>query len=250
MKPFYILLILFCPITLLAQTVNGVIYNATSTIEDIKIENLSNKKITYTNKNGAFTITAKTNDTLKVSAFLYKTQNIIVKPIHEKEALVIQLKETKNTLEEVNINGTEKEKIADVKATETNLKNALLEDIKNNPHLYGKMPEGNLDIIKIIGLVAKLFKNKNKADPFVPVSYENLISLFNNKHSLFNDALLTETLDIEKDKKFLFFEFVEAKNIDSKLLTENKDLDLLENIIKASEEFNTIIKNFKREKTD
>ncbi|WP_055436553.1 hypothetical protein [Lacinutrix algicola] len=221
MKSFYILVILFCPITLLAQTVNGVIYNTTSTVEDIKIENLSNKKITYTNKNGAFTITGKTNDTLKVSAFLYNTQNIIVKPIHEKEALVIQLKEAKNTLEEVNINGTEKEKIADIKTIETNLKSAILEDINNNPHLYGRMPEGNLDIIKVIGLVAKLFENKNKADPFVSVSYENLISLFNNKHPLFNDALLTETLNIEKDKKFLFFEFVEAKSIDSKLLTEN-----------------------------
>ncbi|WP_055446473.1 hypothetical protein [Lacinutrix mariniflava] len=240
MKQFYLLFILFSSISLTAQTISGVIYNATSTVEDIKIENISNKNIAFTNKNGEFSIIAKVSDTLKTSSLFYKSQNIIVEPSYLKEPFVIQLKETENTLEEVKINSTEKEKI------ESNLKNVILEDIKNNPHLYGRMPAGGLDIIKIIGLVAKLFKNKNKAESFVPVSYENLDSLFNGKHQLFNDTLLTETLEIEKDKKFLFFEFVEAKSIDSKLLTGHKDLEFLENIIKASEEFNTIVKNFKR----
>ena len=246
MKQFYLLFILFSSISLTAQTISGVIYNATSTVEDIKIENISNKNIAFTNKNGEFSIIAKVSDTLKTSSLFYKSQNIIVEPSYLKEPFVIQLKETENTLEEVKINSTEKEKIADIEKIESNLKNVILEDIKNNPHLYGRMPAGGLDIIKIIGLVAKLFKNKNKAEPFVPVSYENLDSLFNGKHQLFNDTLLTETLEIEKDKKFLFFEFVEAKSIDSKLLTDHKDLEFLENIIKASEEFNTIVKNFKR----
>ena len=122
--------------------------------------------------------------------------------------------------------------------------------IKRNPHLYGKAPSSNLDFIKIIGLVTKLFKNKNKAEPFTPILYQDLLNLFNNSNKLFNDTLLTETLKIEKDKKFLFFEFFEAKNIDSKLLKTDKELDLLENIITVSKDFNTIIKNYKSEETD
>ncbi|MEJ6792645.1 MAG: hypothetical protein QNK89_07955 [Lacinutrix sp.] len=128
------------------------------------------------------------------------------------------------------------------------MRNQILEDIKRNPHLYSKAPSGNLDFIKIIGLIGKLFKNK--AEPFKPSSYENLVSLFKNSNTLFNDALLTKTLKIETDNKFLFFELFEAKNIDSKLLKDDKELELLEKIISVGKEFTTIISNFKKEKTD
>ena len=240
----------FSCLSLSAQTIRGVVFNTTSTVEDIKIQNLSNKYIVFTNNNGEFTLDAKTNDTLRISSLFYITQNIIVKSIYAKEPFVIQLKKTNNTLEEVRINGKEKEKIANIETVESNLKNQILEDIKNNPHLYGRMPEGGLDLIQIIGLVAKLFKKKNKVDPFKPISYQNLDALFNNTNSLFNDTLLTETLKVDKDKKFLFFEFVEAKSIDSKLLMANKELQLLEEIIIISNEFNIIIKNYISEKPD
>ncbi|WP_452223066.1 hypothetical protein [Lacinutrix chionoecetis] len=250
MKQFYLFLIFLGSISLTAQTINGVVYNETSTIESIKIENLSNKNSVFTNQNGAFTIKAKVNDTLKASALFYIEQYIIVKPVYETETFVIQLKEAKNRLKEVIIDGTQKDKVADIVKLETALKNQILEDIKNNPHLYGKMPSGNLDLVKIIGLIGKLFKNKNKAAPFKPINYQDLDTLFNNNHTLFNDTLLTNTLKIDADKKFLFFEFYEAKSIDSQLLAKDKELELLETFIKVSEEFNTIIRNFNSKKTD
>ncbi|APY00035.1 peptidase associated/transthyretin-like domain-containing protein [Lacinutrix venerupis] len=250
MKPFYFIVIFIYCFTLSAQTISGVVYNNTSTLQDIKIENINNNVSVFTNKNGEFNIKATIKDTLLISAMFYKTQEVVVKPSYLTETFVIQLEEQKNVLQEVNIYGTEKEKLADIEKTQSSLRNQILEDIKNNPHLYGRMPEGNLDFIKIIGLVAKLFKNKNKAEPFKPIAYQDLNTLFNKKHTLFNDTLLIETLNIEKDKKFLFFEFLEAKNINSKLLSNDKEIELLETIINASEEFNSIIKNFKKHKTN
>ena len=232
------------------KKISGVVYNATSKVEDIKIENLTTKQSTFSNKNGAFTISAKAKDTLKVSAIFYITQLIVVKHIYEKEPFVIQLKKANNTLEEVSINGNQKEKIADIKTINVSMRNQILEDIKRNPHLYGKAPSGNIDFIKIIGLIGKLFKNKNKAEPFKPIVYQDLVSLFNGTNKLFNDALLIETLNIDLENKFLFFELCEAKSINSKLLEDKNELELLENIITIGNEFTTIIANFKKNKTD
>jgi len=250
LKQFFILFTLFSCITVTAQKISGVVYNATSKVEDIKIENLTTKQSTFSNKNGAFTISAKAKDTLKVSAIFYITQLIVVKHIYEKEPFVIQLKKANNTLEEVSINGNQKEKIADIKTINVSMRNQILEDIKRNPHLYGKAPSGNIDFIKIIGLIGKLFKNKNKAEPFKPIVYQDLVSLFNGTNKLFNDALLIETLNIDLENKFLFFELCEAKSINSKLLEDKNELELLENIITIGNEFTTIIANFKKNKTD
>ena len=228
------------------KKISGVVYNATSKVEDIKIENLTTKQSTFSNKNGAFTISAKAKDTLKVSAIFYITQLIVVKHIYEKEPFVIQLKKANNTLEEVSIYGNQKEKIADIKTINVSMLNQILEDIKRNPHLYGKAPSGNIDFIKIIGLIGKLFKNKNKAEPFKPIVYQDLVSLFNGTNKLFNDALLIETLNIDLENKFLFFELCEAKSINSKLLEDKNELELLENIITIGNEFTTIIANFKK----
>ena len=173
-----------------------------------------------------------------------------MKHIYEKEPFVIQLKKANNTLEEVSINGNQKEKIADIKTINVSMRNQILEDIKRNPHLYGKAPSGNIDFIKIIGLIGKLFKNKNKAEPFKPIVYQDLVSLFNGTNKLFNDALLIETLNIDLENKFLFFELCEAKSINSKLLEDKNELELLENIITIGNEFTTIIANFKKNKTD
>jgi len=250
LKQFIILFTVFSCITVTAQNISGVVYNATSKVEDIKIENLATRQSTFSNKNGAFTISAKAKDTLKVSAIFYITQLIVVKPIYETEPFVIQLKKTNNTLEEVSINGNQKEKVANIIEINTSLRNQILEDIKRNPHLYGKAPSVNIDFIKIIGLIGKLFKNKNKAEPFKPIVYQDLVSLFSGTNKLFNDALLIETLNIDLENKFLFFELCEAKSINSKLLEDKNELELLENIITIGNEFTTIIANFKKNKTD
>ena len=50
--------------------------------------------------------------------------------IYEKEPFVIQLKKANNTLEEVSINGNQKEKIADIKTINVSMRNQILEDIK------------------------------------------------------------------------------------------------------------------------
>jgi len=245
---FFFILVSFSPLP--AQTVSGVVYNSNSTIEDIKIENLSNKDNVFTNNKGEFTITATAKDTLEISSLFYIPQKIIVKPIFFKEVFVIELKKTKNILDEVKINGTTKDKAVNIIKVQANMRNQILEDIKNRPHLYGKAPSGNLDFIKIKDLIGKLFKKKYKDEPFTPIYYKDIEFLFNNNHKLFNDTLLTKTLKIKKENKFLFFEFVEAKSIDSKLLVANKELVLLEEILVIGNEFNTIINKFNTKNND
>ena len=40
----------------------------------------------------------------------------------------------------------------------------LKNDMKNNPHLYSPPPSGNLDFVKIAGLIFKLFKTNKKQE--------------------------------------------------------------------------------------
>ena len=246
MRPLYLFLLFISSISLSAQTVKGIIYNATSTIEDIKIVNLTSKETVLSNNKGEFTIDAKINDTLEISAIFYIKQQLVVKSIHEKERSVIQLKKAKNTLDEVFIKSLEQEKVADIKKLNVTIRNQILEDIKNNPHLYGKTPNGNIDFIKIIGLIGKLFKSK--VEPFKPIIYEDIVNLFSAKHKLFNDDLLFNTLNIKKDRKFLFFEWIDTKGLNSKLLAPSKQLELLDYTIKIGNEFNAIILNYEKEK--
>ena len=230
-----------------AQTVNGIVYDSITTIENIKITNLSSNKMTASDTNGTFSIAAKIGDTLHISSVFYNEQKLVLKDYHFFESVVIELKQVLNTLDEVQLIEPYKETLANINVVETELKNQILADIKNNPHLYSKQPTaGGIDIIQVIGLIAKLFENKDKyiEPPFIEMTFEDLESLFENS-SIFNRRFLTQDLAIEEEYIPLFFEFIIKNQLDSKLLEKDKEVDLIELFVQKGKAFNKIIADFK-----
>ena len=230
-----------------AQTVNGSVYDSISTIENIKITNLSSKQMTASDVNGRFSIAGKIGDTLHVSSLFYNEQKLVLKDYHFHESVVIELKQILNNLDEVQLIEPYKETFADINVVESELKNQILTDIKNNPHLYSKQPTtGGIDIIQVIGLIAKLFENKDKyvEPPFIEMTYEDLESLF-EKSSVFNRRFLTQDLAIEEEYIPMFFEFIIKNELDSKLLEKNKEVDLIELFVQKGKVFNNIITDYK-----
>lgn len=205
--------------------------------------------MTASDANGTFSIAGNIGDTLHVSSLFYTEQKLVLKGHHFHESVVIELKQVFNNLDEVKLIEPYKEILADISVVETELKNQILADIKNNPHLYSKQPTtGGIDIIQVIGLIAKLFENKDKyvEPPFIEMTYEDLETVFENS-SVFNRRFLTQDLEIEEEYIPMFFEFVIKNRLDSELLKKDKEVDLIELFVQKGKTFNKIIADFKNQ---
>ncbi|WGD34758.1 hypothetical protein [Olleya sp. YS] len=249
MKTLLYLIFFLVVFTASSQTISGIVYDSISTVENIKIENLANNKITASNANGEFSIGGKVNDTLKISSLFYHEQIIVVKEIHVSESIVIDLKKITNTLEEVQLINAYKEQLADIEVVEVTLKNQILEDIKNNPHLYSRgSSSADLNIKALLGLVFNLFKNKDKYEekPFVAIDYYALETLFTTS-AIFTNDFLNNTLRIDKNYKHLFLEYVVEQNLNSELLEKSHEIYLIENLIALSKDFNKIVDDLKKD---
>lgn len=203
--------------------------------------------MTASDVNGRFSIAGKIGDTLHVSSLFYNEQKLVLKDYHFHESVVIELKQILNNLDEVQLIEPYKETLADINVVESELKNQIFTDIKNNPHLYSKQPTtSGIDIIQVFGLIAKLFENKDKyvEPPFIEMTYKDLESLF-EKSSLFNRRFLTQDLAIEEEYIPMFFEFIIKNELDSKLLEKKKEVDLIELFVQKGKVFNNIIADFK-----
>ncbi len=241
-----ILILLLLPISLLSQTITGKVYDAETTVKGALVVNITQKIMTYTNGEGDFEIHAKVRDTIYVSS-LFHTKTF--KEIQEqdfKHIIVIEVKKTINELDAILLRDERKRKFDSIKMA-NQVTQQLQEDIKQNPFHYQPPPSTNANLLAIIGMIGKLFKSKkNKEELVIPITYKDLDILFQKDH-FFNDKLLTIDLNIPKDFRSLFFDFCEAKEIDSKLLAKNKQIDLLEELVLSSQEFQMIIAESKKD---
>jgi len=231
-----------------AQVLKGKVYNATKTIENIKVLNETQNRLTVTDKEGNFSINAKVNDTILLESLFYHPKAIILKQIHFEGIAVFELKEILTELDEVEVMAELEQPVFEVETYNIDLQNILKEDIKNNPHLY--KPEGTygVDFVYLIGEVVKLFKNKNKTKIpiYQPITYTQMDSLF-DKSSFFNKKLITENLQIPEEKAHLFYDFCEAKYISSELLKDENKMQLLEQLVLNSQLFLILLEEYGEE---
>jgi len=185
------------PIFMFSQNITGKIYDEESSVKGVKIHNATKNIITYTNHKGDFKLSASIHDTLVFASLFHKEKKLKLVKNHFNEVLVIELKKTINDLDEVLI--TKENKTFNEKTYTADLGLQLKNDMKNNPHLYGPPPSGNLDFVKIFGLVAKLFKRKKvKEMPIVMITYKQFDSLFSNSN-FFNNKLLINDLKVSNE---------------------------------------------------
>ncbi|WP_341215514.1 hypothetical protein [uncultured Wocania sp.] len=237
-------IIFLLPIFMFSQNITGKIYDQESTVKGAKIYNTIKRITTYTDNQGDFKLSASVNDTLIFTSLFHKEKRLKLIKNHFNEVLVIELKKIVNDLDEVLI--TKENKTFNEKTHTTDLGLQLKNDIKNNPHLYGLPPSGNIDFIKIFGLVSKLFKNKKvKTPPIVKITYKQFDSLFSNSN-LFNNKLLINDLKVSKEYRLLFFDYCEAQNLDNKLLLEENKVLLLDKLFNFSNEFFKILSEYEK----
>lgn len=241
--------LLSLPLGLNAQTLKGKIYNTTTTVKNIKVFNDTQNRVTATNENGHFNINAKVNDTILFESLFYHPKVVILNQTHFDGVAVFEVEKIVNELDEVEIKAEPEQPVFTEEVYNNELQNIIKEDIKNNPHLY--QPAGatyGVDFIAIIGLVAKLLKNKNKykAPIYKPIKYTQMDSLF-GKSSFFNKQLITENLKIPADKAHLFYDFCEAKQLSSALLKDEKKMQLLEQLVLNSQLFLILLEQYGEE---
>ena len=246
MRLFTVLIILLClPFVPYAQTLNGKVYDAKAPIKNINVFNKTQNRVTVTNEDGNFSIEAKVNDSILFQSIFYHNKTIVLKDFHFNGVAVFELKEILTELDEVEVKAEPEQPVFKEETYNVELQNILKEDIKNNPHLY--KPAGatyGVDFVYLIGAVVKLFaKDKPKKPNYHPISYTQMDSLF-NKSSFFNEQLITENLKIPSDKKYLFYDFCEAKQISSKLLKDENKMQLLEELVLNSQLFLILLEQY------
>ncbi|MFK7782757.1 carboxypeptidase-like regulatory domain-containing protein [Psychroserpens sp.] len=246
MNKFFLVIFLCLPISLVSQTINGKVYDAETTVKGALVVNISQNIMTYTNDNGDFKIEAKVKDTLYVSSLFHTKKLRVINAKDFKHIVIIEVKKTVNELDAVLLRDEREKKFDSIKM-ETQINNQIKEDIKRHPYKYGVQPKGNIDFIYIANMIGRLFKKKKPIkEPIIPITYKDFNKLFKND-PLFNDVLLTFDLKIPKEYQTLFFDYCDAQEIDSKLLDKNKQVDLLEELVICSQEFQNIIAEAKKD---
>ncbi len=233
------------PFLVKAQTLKGKIYNATSTLKNIKVFNTTENRFTVSNTDGDFSIEAKINDTIAFESLFYHPKTVILKPIHFEDIAIFELKELVSELDEVEVKAEPKQPVFKEETYNIELKNLIKEDIKNNPEKYA--PIGNnqgVDFVYIFRKVFDLIKRKKpKSTEYQAITYTHLDSLF-SKSTFFNTQLITDNLKIPEDKAHLFYDFCAAKQMSSELLKESKKMELLENLVLNSQLFLILLEEY------
>tara|TARA_R100001369_G_C3282637_1_gene162326 strand:- start:51 stop:815 length:765 start_codon:yes stop_codon:yes gene_type:complete len=241
----FIISLLCLPLTLKAQTLKGKVYNATSSIKNIKVLNKTQNILTVTNEKGSFEINAKVNDTILFESLFYHPKVVTLNTSHFENIVIFELRTIVSELDEVEIKAEPEQPVYELETYNIELHNLIQEDIKNNPHLYA--PAGatyGVDFVYLIGEVVKLFKkNKSKIPVYQPITYKQMDSLF-DKSSFFNNRLITEDLKIPKDKTHLFYDFCEAKHLSSELLKDENKIQLLEQLVLNSQLFLILLEQY------
>ncbi|EPR74379.1 hypothetical protein ADIWIN_0480 [Winogradskyella psychrotolerans RS-3] len=227
------------PLLHFSQTLNGKVYDASGTVKNVKVFNKTQNRVTVTNNNGNFSLEAKVTDTISIESVFYHPKTIALQAYHFDGTAVFELKEILTELDEVEVKAAPEQPVFVEETYNTELKNIIQEDIKNHPEKYKPAASAyGPDLFAIIDLVANLLKKKDKyiAPTYQPITYTQMDSLFTTS-SFFNTQLITDNLKIPEDRKYLFFDFCDAKQMSSKLLKEENKMQFLEELVVNSQLF-------------
>ena len=236
--------------------VNGKIIVASPDLEGITVYNSSSNRGTVTDENGEFTIKAKVNDKISLSALQFKDFNVVVaQEVIDSKQMNVYLVEQVNKLDEVvilpyDLTGVLEEDVANVETFNPDL-NAIYFGVNDisiyefADDQYSKVENlaamNQNDRIKyqangmalLGGLVGLIFKKKDNKKATNTLAVEELASLSDTyKHDYF-----TLNFKIPEEKVEAFIAHVETNNFDSTLLKKGKEMQLIEYLNTQSQEF-------------
>ena len=240
LKYFIFIFCFFIPFKIFSQDIYGRVYVGKDIGVNVTITNTSLGLISFSNDEGDFKIKAHKNDSISFTSIFCIKKIIRVDSIHLKGNFIIQLKEKITSLDEVIITGGIQKKKINPDAFNKEFNNLIKDDIINNPSIYEKQSNGNINFIKIGKNIINLLKKKGEESKFTPIIYYDLEILFQKNKNIFNENLLVSTLQIPKDSKSLFFDYCESKQINAKLLIPENTFLLLDELVQSSIDFKII----------
>ena len=237
----YFIVFLF-PLTVFSQEITGKVYDSETTVKGIDVFNVSQKTIAYTDGDGNFAISASVGDTISFHSTFHNPKIIKLKQDDFDNTMIVELVKTINRLNEILLQNNIDPSNFNAIKQEQSIEKTVTEDSKVNPHLYGTSSQYGFDIIRIVGMVSKLIKDKKaKNKPIQLMSAASIDSLFKND-PFFNQNLLANDLKIPESQQQLFFDYCESNKLDKKLIEkENKLLPMIISNVIATENLYIII---------
>jgi hypothetical protein len=227
----------------------GVLISDFLDVESIPIFNKTANNNVLTDKFGVFKLYAKENDTLIISSLAFETKKIILKKADfENSLLEIHLDAQINEIDEVKIGAFKLTGDLFYDSKRIKIKPKLKSDLPkidlSNIDITGvKTTEnkaipntskslGGIDFIKIGGSLIGLLTNPK---PKTVTVEKDFIPTIREKYS---ETFFLETLQLKKEEIFLFLNYCDS-NLpkDRDLLEKEKQLELMEFLIKMSKQF-------------
>lgn len=233
------------------ETITGTVTNEEDR-SGIHIINSTSKNYTTTNDLGAFEIPAKLYDTLSFISIRYKEKKVVITDsIWISKNITIKLEEAINTLDEVivgnKLTGDLKEDINQVETVALPAFNYSWEQIKNAKFKDDRPPVRNIittkgqfvDGVNFVAIARLLFKaiaKSKKKSTFKSLQHETFSTSYIKKY--YGENFFQESLAIKEDQEDLFIQYCENIGTIIDAFKEKNDLKLLEELLKASNQFN------------
>lgn len=228
-----------------SQEVHGEVTDNDKKLNGVKINNLSNSNVSYSDNNGDFVIKAKVNDSLIFQLISFKDVKIKIDSLKLNHSFQVLMTEKVNFLDEVVITSYK----FDLQKFNSDFNNQLQTDIAINSYLYEPQSDGRVDLIKASNYLGEKFMElfnikRNKLNIENPefITFDDLDSLF-NQSEFFNNDLLVSKINIDLKNKNLFYFYCEDKKMNVDLLKKDNSFFLLDKLIKNAQEFRDHLNN-------
>lgn len=221
------------------KTVRGLVVNDSVKVENVIVFNVNARTGTITKFEGAFTITARENDTLVFSSLMFKSKKVVItKEDIEKDVIKIPLKTFQNQLAEVVV---EKNKIkSPIKNSQAVVDRKYYDDAQSSPK-NTVMPnynaiENGVDFVRMYKDVLKILRKKNpKKNDFT--SNVNFTELVMKK---INYSFFTNSLKLRDDEIKLFLVFSENDPKSQSIVKSGTDFEIMDFLVGKNNEFKKI----------
>ena len=221
-----------------SQTIKGkVVYNNYA-IPNVEVINSTQKKITMSDADGNFLITAKANDILVFISKQHQLRSFTVNPLlFTNGELLVELILNAEELNEVLVTTMPSIKLSkDQKWEQGKLDQYTLEKNAQKLKVTGVSShtiENGTDLMRIGGMILGLFiKEKDKEKKALPKI--EFIAMAKNSC---DQKFYIETLKLKPDQIDLFLQFCENDPKSNALLQDSNDLAVMEFLIKKNNEF-------------
>jgi len=246
--------------------VNGKIVVKDNDIEGVTIYNITSDHGTISDFDGNFTISAKVNDRIEISALQFKKFVVVIdEGIIEQKKMTIFMVEQVNKLPEIvitpyDLSGNIIVDISRVRTTNLPFKEnefdlelapvELTPDNKTkaeNPYVIGaggKADQLGANLTNIIGYILKPLFKKNKKNQETEVEQYNARVGAATQDSevidlrlMYSNSYVSRTFGIPEDKVNEFIVFVEDNGLDYNLLIEGREMEFIDFLVHQSQSF-------------